>query len=231
MIQYTQTQKTNISTTKMQNITDPIDQEKLVLLKQMVENAEKNVKAAKQLLTQVTGSGKSSRPKISEDTHEEADYVVEGTFDGESMIGSDGKQYPIPANYASKSKLVEGDTLKLSILPDGTFIFKQIGPAARQKVLGTLMENEEGEYYILANGKSYKVLTASVTYFKGQPGDQVTLVIPQEGEPVWGAIENLVKEMTNITTDTGTSVASISQENTPDVDALDEELKAGKDLL
>ena len=34
--------------------------------------------------------------------------VVEGVFDGQNMVGSDGKIYSVPPNYASKSKLVEG---------------------------------------------------------------------------------------------------------------------------
>ena len=41
--------------------------------------------------------------------------VVEGVFNGQNMIGGDGEEYPIPANYSSKSKLVEGDILKLTI--------------------------------------------------------------------------------------------------------------------
>ena len=36
------------------------------------------------------------------------------------MIGPDGKNYPVPANYASKSKLIEGDILKLTITPNLT---------------------------------------------------------------------------------------------------------------
>ena len=57
--------------------------------------------------------------------------IIEGQFDGQNMIGPDGKVYPVPANYASKSKLVEGDTLKLTIAQDGSFIYKQIGPVER----------------------------------------------------------------------------------------------------
>ena len=47
---------------------------------------------------------------------------MEGVFDGQNMMGPDGKKYPVPANYASKSKLVEGDVLKLTISDDGSFI-------------------------------------------------------------------------------------------------------------
>ena len=49
--------------------------------------------------------------------------VVEGVFDGERMMGTDGIKYNVPPNYASKSKLLEGDILKLVIQEDGSFIF------------------------------------------------------------------------------------------------------------
>jgi len=119
--------------------------------------------------------------------------VVEGIFDGQSMIGADKKIYPIPANYASKSKLVEGDTLKLTIVEDGSFIYKQIGPIDRKTVRGVLARDERGEYRVSVGAKNYRVLLASVTYFKGLPGDEITLVIPSSGSATWAAIENIIK--------------------------------------
>ena len=89
--------------------------------------------------------------------------VVEGAFDGQIMFGTDGKQYPVPANYASKSKLVEGDHLKLTITPEGSFIYKQIGPIERKHALGVIGQDENGNYYVIAEGKPYKVLLASIT--------------------------------------------------------------------
>jgi len=32
--------------------------------------------------------------------------VIEGVYDGLYMLGSDEKKYPVPLNYASKSKLI-----------------------------------------------------------------------------------------------------------------------------
>ncbi|MBU1146566.1 hypothetical protein KKD80_03410, partial [Patescibacteria group bacterium] len=43
---------------------------------------------------------------------ESGERIMEGVFNGQNMIGADGKEYLVPANYASKSKLVEGDILK-----------------------------------------------------------------------------------------------------------------------
>jgi DNA-directed RNA polymerase subunit H (RpoH/RPB5) len=117
--------------------------------------------------------------------------IIEGQFDGQNMIGPDGKVYPVPANYASKSKLVEGDTLKLTIADDGSFIYKQIGPVERKKVIAK-MSLENGQYVALVGDKHYKVLYASVTYFKAQPGDELTIVVPANTDATWAAIEALI---------------------------------------
>jgi hypothetical protein len=115
-------------------------------------------------------------------------------FDGQNMIGPDKKQYPVPANYASKSKLVEGDVLKLTIADDGSFIYKQIGPIERKKMLGVLLVDEKGDFKVLAEGKPYKVLLASLTYFKAEAGDEVTIVVPQASASDWAAVENVIKK-------------------------------------
>jgi hypothetical protein len=89
---------------------------------------------------------------------------------------------------------VEGDVLKLTIVEDGSFIYKQIGPVERKKMLGILMQDEKGDYKVLAEGKAFKVLLASLTYFKAEPGDEVTIVVPKDGEPAWAAVENVIKK-------------------------------------
>ena len=117
--------------------------------------------------------------------------VIEGVFDGQNMVGPNEKTYPVPANYASKSKLVEGDILKLTISEDGSFIYKQIGPIERKKLIGTVTL-QDGTYMVEACGKLYHVLFASVTYFKAQPGDEVTVVIPADRPASWAAIEAVI---------------------------------------
>ncbi len=121
--------------------------------------------------------------------------VIEGAFDGQNMTAPDGKQYSVPANYASKSKLVEGDVLKLTITRDGSFIYKQIGPVERQRVIGRLVRDDvTGEFRVDASGKQYKVLLASVTYFKGEAGDEVVILLPQGSDARWAAVENVIKK-------------------------------------
>jgi hypothetical protein len=115
--------------------------------------------------------------------------------DGEKMVGSDGKEYSIPPNYASKSKLVEGDMMKLTITHNGSFIYKQIQPIERKRITGELVSDPtSGQSSVLADGRTYKVLTASVTFFKGKAGDEVVVLVPQDGESDWGAVENIINK-------------------------------------
>ena len=119
--------------------------------------------------------------------------IVEGVFSGQHMIGSDGKEYPVPPNYASKSKLVEGDLLKLTVANSGAFIFKQIQPIERKRIVGELVHDPvSGQWSVLVDGKSYKILTASATFYKGRPGDDVTILVPEDGQSEWGAVENIL---------------------------------------
>ena len=120
--------------------------------------------------------------------------IIEGVFDGYQMIGPDGTKYSVPANYASKSKLVEGDLLKLTIAPDGSFIYKQIRPIERERMMGKLVRDKEtNEYRVLVDKKLYKVLLASVTYYRGEVADQVVILTPQGGTSAWAAIDNIIK--------------------------------------
>jgi hypothetical protein len=155
-------------------------------LKALIQEAETNLAAASELLISLVG----------EDTHvassnkEEAlGKIIEGVFDGQSMVGSDSKTYPVPANYASKSKLVQGDILKLTIANDGAFLYKQIGPVARKQVVGTL-KLENGHYFVEVKDRNFRVLLASVTYFKAKPGDQVSVNVPEDDSTTeWAALE------------------------------------------
>ncbi len=172
----------------------------LALIAQMIDSAEKNIHSAKQLLREMMGGAaiKSVSSSLSDKAAtfsvSEGGKIVEGVFDGQNMIGPDKKQYPVPANYASKSKLIEGDVLKLTIADDGSFIYKQIGPVDRKKMLGLLTVDEKGDFKVIAEGKTYKVLLASLTYFKAEAGDEVTIVVPQELDSEWAAVENVIKK-------------------------------------
>ena len=119
--------------------------------------------------------------------------MIEGVFDGQAMVGSDGARYLVPENYASKSKLVEGDMLKLIVKPDGGHVFKQIGPVDRRRVTGQLTVDSSTQEPVVVCGQDvYKVLAASVTYFKGVPGDEVVILVPSGGASIWAAVERIM---------------------------------------
>lgn len=155
-------------------------------LRALIQEAETNLAAATELLISLVGDDEKIAPVVKD---ENIGKVIEGVFDGQNMVGSDGKMYPVPANYASKSKLVQGDILKLTIADDGTFLYKQIGPIPRKQVVGTL-KLENGHYYVEVGTKDYRVLLASVTYFKAKPGDQVSVNLPEDdSQAEWAALE------------------------------------------
>lgn len=181
---------------------------KLILIKELVDTAEESLRSAKKMLSDLVGkSGKSEFAKKAEILttqggikDEEGQKIVEGVFDGEKMVDGKENTYPVPANYASKSKLIPGDTLKLTIKEDGSFLYKQIGPIDRKKIIGTLTY-EDSQYKVVAGGKAYKVLLASVTYHKAEIGDQITLIVPEKEDSKYGAIENVMpKDITSLDT-------------------------------
>lgn len=129
------------------------------------------------------------------DAFASGDRVVEGVFDGQEMVGDDGKSYAVPPNYASKSKLVEGDMLKLTIGGRGNFIYKQIGPIERQRLIGSLAYDQEtSQFLVVAGGRSWKVIKASVTYYKAEAGDEAVILVPKNAPSKWAAVENIIRK-------------------------------------
>ena len=126
-------------------------------------------------------------------TMEDGLKIIEGIFNGQNMLGSDKRIYPVPANYASKSKLIPGDKLKLTITETGAFKYKQIGPIPRVQAVG-IVTYGDGQYHVMVDKKLYKVLLASITYYRAEVGSKVTVIVPQEGESDWCAIEHLLPQ-------------------------------------
>lgn len=181
-----------------------ISKSKLALMKIMAENIkESNDQLLRMLSNYILEEdelririGQGNEQDINSAIEKEVDgKVIEGVFDGQNMIGPDGKQYSVPVNYASKSKLVEGDILKLTITHNGTFVYKQIGPIERGRVVGTLQKGPDGTFIVDSGDKQWRTLTASVTFFKGEVGDEVVLLIPLSGDSQWGAVENVIRKV------------------------------------
>jgi hypothetical protein len=176
-----------------------ISKEKIILAKQLLDNIQKNTARLNSLFGSFLSDGDEERINIAEisdgviEDNEEDANVVEGVFNGENMIGPDGKEYGVPANYASKSKLVEGDMLKLTITDRGTFLYKQTKPVERKRLIGKLEKDVNGNYIVGAEGRKFRVITASITYYKGIPGDKVVILVPISSDSIWAAVENVIK--------------------------------------
>lgn len=173
--------------------------DKLLSIQELIDSAMSTLKTADSMLRELTGVRDTSRERHTTKASSlgmgsyagAATKVVEGVFDGQNMVDSLGQAYPIPANYASKSKLVEGDGMKLSITEEGKFIYKQIAPVERRTIIGVLIQ-EDGQYKVLAEGKAYRILLASITFYRAEVGDQVTILIPKSDNANWGAIEAVI---------------------------------------
>lgn len=122
-----------------------------------------------------------------------ASMIVEGTFNGQQMLGADGKSYDVPPNYASKSKMVEGDVLKLTITSEGKYYYKQIAPRERKRLVGELMQDPQGNWVVIAEHTPYRILTASVTFNRARQGDQVVILVPEGLSASWGAVDMFLK--------------------------------------
>lgn len=183
-----------------------MDENELERLRHLAQNAHTAMQALSEHINSLQGEqddedffSKSSHGVVSPNNTQSVEEtkgsrVVEGLFDGMNMLGMDGKQYTIAANYASKSKLVEGDRMKLIIAADGTFIYKQIGPIERERKVGVVEQDTTGDFVVKTEDRTYHVLSASVSYYQGQAGDEAVVLVPVHKISRWAALENVIKK-------------------------------------
>lgn len=182
---------------------------KLQELKDMITSIERTLFAARSLVSELSGEApllksdsfmnRQSAPSAPRGEMGNLgvravggeERIIEGAFNGQGMTDSEGNTYPVPVNYASKSKIVVGDRMKLTITTEGRFLYKQISPTLRRNVIGPLT-CEEGQYKVLSGGKEYKILTASITFHRANIGDEVSILLPQEGDAEWGAFDVVI---------------------------------------
>lgn len=170
-----------------------VDPRAFALIKQRLDEAERNIQYVRQALEgeEDTLAASDAGERMDENAPAEQ-QIIEGVFDGQNVQGNDGKEYPVPPNYASKSKLVEGDVMKLTIEVDGSFVYKQIQPVERRREVGQLIVDERGNFIVKTDEKEYGVLLASVTFYKAEEGDEITILLPENGDAEWGAVENVI---------------------------------------
>ena len=164
-------------------------------IRDFIMTAEKSIKNANKLLkTVLEQEWISLNSPVTLDASDMNSYmsddakIIEGVFTWEEMLGSDGNKYPVPVNYASKSKLVQGDKLKLSIAGNGKMLYKQIAPIERETKAGLLIKEKE-KFQVIADGNTYDLLTAAVTHFKAEVGDNISVIIPAWKAATFAAID------------------------------------------
>ena len=86
----------------------------IAAIRDFIITAEKSIKNAKKLLKDVLEENDLALDsEVNLETAGLSSYssgeskIVEGVFTGEDMLGVDDNHYPVPVNYASKSKLVQ----------------------------------------------------------------------------------------------------------------------------
>lgn len=176
-----------------------MDTKKLQAIRDFVLNAEKSLKNAKKILKDVLEEQWLSihDEDVSLDTkwlntyNSDEEKIIEWVFTWEDMLWVDDHKYPIPVNYASKSKLVQWDRLKLTIEPSGRMLYKQIKPIERETKVW-LLTKEQGKYQVISEWLTYNVLTAAVTHFKAEIGDSVSIIVPTGKHANFAAIESVI---------------------------------------
>ncbi len=126
-------------------------------------------------------------------TSEEKQKAIQGIFDGKDMVTA-SDTYPVPANYASKSMLIPGDTLKLSIKADGEMMYKLIKSAPRKHLKGILHKKGVITMALWSDNENYMLNSAAVTFHKWKPGDNVSIIINAEEAYPYAALECVFRE-------------------------------------
>ena len=168
---------------------------RIAAIKDFIDTAEKSLKNARKLLWEVLQEENIDlSADLNLDTKGLSKYesgeskIIEWVFTGEDMLGVDENKYLVPVNYASKSKLVQWDRMKLTIDGSWKMLYKQIQQIDRETKVW-LLTQDKGKYQVVSDGVSYDVLTAAVTHFKAEIGDNVTVLIPAWREATFWAIE------------------------------------------
>jgi hypothetical protein len=118
---------------------------------------------------------------------------IVGVFDGQNMMTEKGENFPVPENYASKSILVVGDTLKI-IEEGGEKRFRQVEHVKRHKTNG-IITKKDGKWSVVTSEGSYRVLPASISHYNGEVGDETLVQLPASNlQTTWAAVENVTKK-------------------------------------
>ncbi len=158
------------------------------LIRQALGAAESSIKLAKQLLNELE-SGKMGNSSVQNSGGSMLPGLT-GSFDGENMVTASGETFTVPANYASKSMLVVGDTLKM-VEEGKEKRFKQIEHVKRYRTAG-IITKKDGKWKAITPEGSYKVLPAAIEHLGADVGSEVNLHLPANNLTVaYAAIESV----------------------------------------
>ena len=173
-----------------------MDTKKIVAIKEFILSAEKSIQSAKKILATMIDSKDLKKDLELETTDLHAydsgdDKIVEWVFTWESMLWADGNIYPVPQNYASKSRLVQWSKLKAIIKPDWKILYKIIEEIEAETQVGLLTKIWD-KFQVISEGKTYNVLLAAVTYIKWELWDKISIKVPKWKEATYAAIESVI---------------------------------------
>jgi len=169
----------------------------IIAIKDFITTAEQSIKNAKKLLSEIIKEENIPIRDLEIDTSWLSSYknnndkIIEWVFSWEYMIWADWNKYPVPANYASKSKLVQWDKLKLTIEWNWKMIYKQIEPIERETKIWLVAKNWN-KFQVIIDWNSYNLLTAAVTHFKAEIWDSISVLLPKNKEATYAAIDMLI---------------------------------------
>ncbi|MFH1565586.1 MAG: hypothetical protein ABIB98_00085 [bacterium] len=163
------------------------------LVNQAINASINSLNLTKQLvneLERISGSNGTTMPGVGRTVTVPG---IIGSYDGENMVTEKGEKFAVPQNYASKSGLVFGDTLK-RIEDGGGFVFKQVQRVRRFRVQGVLVK-KEGKWAVVTSEGSFKVLDRTVEHFGLKENDEVFAIIPEDNKKApFAALDVLRKE-------------------------------------
>lgn len=177
----------------------------LKALEQLIEKIEIDMKRARYMINEIS-EGNCNIEKMSNDQEfwelatkllnyeeENAIKVIEWIYDWYFMNWSDEKKYPVPMNYASKTKLIPWDVLKLKIMEDWKLVYKLIWAASKKYIKWTLSKTDDNKFVAISDEwHTYLLNQAAVTFFKWKPGDEMSIIINWDKEYDYAAIETII---------------------------------------
>src|SRR3990172_3745693 len=165
--------------------------QRIDLIRQALSASESSIRLARTLLNELERDT-SPRSGSSNQVSKNMPGVI-GVYDGHNMVTESGETFEVPENYASKSILVVGDTLKL-VDDKGEKRFRQIEHVKRHKTTGILTK-KEGKWAVVTSEGSYKILAASVDHFGGLVGDEALVQLPAKNLQVpFAAVEKIARK-------------------------------------